>query len=95
MKWKRTNTDSGPVHENQTGEHQYKITKCRRALYEVWLKRTDEARCVYNKPLPAHFEWYYLTNFKSPADAKIFVEGYDAGSMGLTPDEREPFEVET
>ena len=45
-------------------------------------------------PLPAHFQWYYLTNFRSPTDAKKFVEKYDAGEMGLTEWDREPYEVE-
>jgi len=91
VKWKRTNGEK-PVHENQDGNFYYKITRARRGLYEVFLKCTEGAVGVDGTAFPAHFEWYYLTNFKNAKDARSFVEGYDSGKIKLSQYEREPYE---
>ena len=91
MKWKRTNSDSGPVHESDGGNFVYKITRAKRGLYEVHQKCTEGAVGVSGRPFPAHFEWYYLTNFNNVKEARSFIEKYDVGEMGLTEWDREPF----
>ena len=91
IRWKRTNLDSGPIHESRDGNFNYKIERVARGVYEVSQECTTDAVDVNGKPFPNHFEWYYLTNFKSPGEARKFVELYDAGKAGLTAWEREPF----
>ena len=91
IRWKRTNLDSGPVHQSQGGNFEYKIVRVARGVYELFQECSVNAVDVRGKPFTNHFEWYYLTNFKSPNAAREFVVGYDSGKMGLTPWEREPF----
>jgi len=90
IRWKRTNLDSGPIHESRDGNFSYKIVCVARGVYEVFQECTPTGRDVQGKSFPNHFEWYYLTNFKSPKEARKFVEQYDSGKMGLTSLEREP-----
>ena len=95
MKWNRKNLESGVEHlaTDKSEKERYKVVKKRHGLYEVFLKCTPDAKGISGRPFPAHFNWYYLTNFRNPGDAKKFVEGYDKGLIGLTPFERERYDI--
>ena len=36
IRWKRTNLDSGPVHQSQGGNFEYKIVRVARGVYELF-----------------------------------------------------------
>lgn len=95
MKWNRTKLEDGEgiVHVSSKGKENYRIIKRRRGLYEVFMECQEGSKGVEGRPFPVHFQWYYLTNFRNPTDAKKFVEGYDVGIIGVTPWEREPYEI--
>ena len=93
MKWNRKNLEDGVVHVSSKGNENYGIIKRRRGLYEVFMECKEGSKGPEGRPIPVHFKWYYLTNFRYPSEAKKFVEGYDRGSLGVTPWEREPYEI--